>query len=665
MIYRADLDGLRAVAVLAVVVYHLFPAAASGGYVGVDVFFVLSGFLITALTLRRIDAGDFSLTDFYARRARRLLPAVFVVLAACAVAGQLLYGATARADLGKAIGASALYAANLHFYAGLDYFSAPLETQPLLHLWSLGVEEQFYLFAPLLLVALARRRRLLFGSLVVLVVLSLIASGLALRWDPQAAFYLPPFRAWELGLGALLAFIPTGWRAPRGSGWVGGMMLLASIFVYDHGTPFPGPAALLPTLATALILVAGPEATLNRLLSWRPLTWLGRRSYALYLWHWPVLTFGAFLLMRRPTVGEAVGLGLLSLGLAAASYRWVETPLRTAAPTTPQRWVLARAGLATLAGAGLGWAVYMAGREPHHPRVEFRSLAEQLAEPTTDCARVPGDDHPTRICRFGDPEADADVLVFGDSHVSMVGGVMSQLGEAAGQNGMVAYRWNCPPIFGLIRRDQPVYHRCDAFTQAMKERIADETPETVVLIARWPLHLDGTRYGDQHKRTPRFEQAGSDGRPADVHHQLGETIAWLQDSGSQVVVVNSVPEVSFDVTSTLDRAERLGLDAPSGPTLPEFAERNATTDRLLRAAAEHEAVRLVHPSEALCGPARCRIAEGGEPLYEDDNHLTALGAQAIAAVLGDAMAPRSQPGAADEDCDAAGPVRCRDGAAKP
>ena len=313
MPYRPDIDGLRAIAVLAVLVYHLVPEAAPGGFVGVDVFFGISGYLFTAITLRRLDAGRFTVADFYVRRVRRLLPALAAVVLAVVAAGSVLYAPSALGDLGAQAASSALFAGTVHFFLSIDYFSPGSETRPLLHLWSLGIEEQWYLLAPFLLMGLHRRPRALGPALAALGLLSLGAGIWMTREDPSAAFYLLPFRAWELALGAWLAVGSR--RTIRFGVPIGLAAIGASLVWLDHTTPFPGVAALLPCLGTAAVLV-GADGPARRALSLAPLRWIGTLSYSLYLWHWPVFVFASFLWMRRPDPIESTGLGLVSVALA-------------------------------------------------------------------------------------------------------------------------------------------------------------------------------------------------------------------------------------------------------------------------------------------------------------------------------------------------------------
>ena len=325
--YRPDIDGLCAVAVVAVVLFHARVPGFTGGYVGVDVFFVISGYLITALLAGEIGAGRFSLLRFYERRVRRLWPALLVVLDRCLV--RLV--ARRTEGLWSEPRRRVLFVANILFFVEADYFAGPAETKPLLHTWSLAVEEQFYIvFPPLLWLLMRRARTWTVPVLAVAWLVSLVACLLATSREPEAAFYLAPFRAWKLLSGALLALgavppPPARLRplmAPLGLG-----LILLAVFAFTAATPFPGAAALLPCLGAALVVHAGGDGRdlATRLLLSRPIVFVGLVSYSLYLWHWPVLVFG-----RLSTTG-AFGVGATlaaSFALAVLSWRFVERPFR-------------------------------------------------------------------------------------------------------------------------------------------------------------------------------------------------------------------------------------------------------------------------------------------------------------------------------------------------
>jgi peptidoglycan/LPS O-acetylase OafA/YrhL len=363
--FRPDIEGLRAVAVLAVLAYHAGVPGLRGGYVGVDVFFVISGFLITGLILRELErTGAVSLPAFYARRARRLLPAAACALVATVLVSAFVLPPLRVPDIAGDGVAAALYSANIRFaLQSTDYLRADLAPSPLLHYWSLGVEEQFYLFWPALLLLVGRGRSKPTVNIAIAVVvigiaslaLAIVLTSVAAPW----AFYSLPSRAWELALGAIVvvgsrAFLP-GTRLSVLAGCLGLALVCLSAAVFDTSTPFPGTAALMPTIGTAFILVAGlrrPRSGVARLLALPPLRFLGKISYSLYLWHWPALLLPAAALGRALPLRVRFALALLVIPVAAASHRWIEEPIRQGrlAALRPSR-TLAMAGAISLIAA--------------------------------------------------------------------------------------------------------------------------------------------------------------------------------------------------------------------------------------------------------------------------------------------------------------------------
>lgn len=629
--YRPDIDGLRAVAVLAVVVYHFAPMLVPGGFVGVDVFFVVSGYLITAISARRMRAGGFGFLDFYARRARRLLPALTLVLLTSVVVGELVYGDRAQAAVGQSALAAALFAANLHFYSALDYFQASIETQPLLHLWSLGVEEQFYLVAPVGLVLLIRRPRLLWWSAVSGVTVSFLGSVWATESMPRAAFFLPVFRAWELGLGALLALRPWSPRSPpaRTALSVAGIAaVVGSAFALDEHTPFPGATALPATLGTLALLAAGPQTPTGQLLSVAPMRAVGRWSYAWYLWHWPALVFVTFLLARHPSLLEALGLGLATLALSTASTEWLEAPIRTWRVGQPGASV--RAGLLVSVGlAALGAATWFT-RDPGDTAVTQARFDALIAQPEPDCDAFVTNGLQVLVCAIGTPEPPIDLVVLGDSHAATLATPLRRLAMERGQTGLDITRNDCPPLFDVERGDLPPEQSCHAHSTMVLDALAELEPRRVVLSARWPLYVEQSRVGDADRAIPRLIRAGSRDRDADLPVALTRTVQRLQDSGAEIILVGSIPEVAFHVPREQQRRAQVGQALPPGPETAVFEDRRARSKEMLETVATRTGTRVVQPSDALCGPDHCAIvATDGTPLYFDDNHLSKRGAERI------------------------------------
>ena len=345
--YRPDIDGLRGVAIAPVVAFHAFPRWAPGGFVGVDVFFVISGYLISLIILEQLDAGSFTLAHFYARRIRRIFPALVLVLAICLAWGWFALFASDFALLGKHVAGGAGFAANLVLWREAGYFDVASETKPLLHLWSLGIEEQFYLLWPTLLVVAWRSRVSTLLVAAVICTASLLLNAIQVRTDEVAAFYSPLTRLWELLLGGAAAYLTLTqtrpafsrpwallvwrWYGPRVrdiAALFGLAAIVLAISLFDRDTSFPGWRAALPAGGALLLITAGPDAWLNRhILALRPLVAIGLISYPLYLWHWPLLSFAA-LTTSDPPPGTRAALVAASVLLAGITYLVIEKPIR-------------------------------------------------------------------------------------------------------------------------------------------------------------------------------------------------------------------------------------------------------------------------------------------------------------------------------------------------
>ena len=336
--YRADIDGLRAIAVLSVVGFHAFPTLVGGGFIGVDIFFVISGFLISTILIENIKEDRFSFLEFYIRRVRRIFPALLTVLIACHAFGWFELMADEYRQLGRHIVAGAGFVSNLALWSEAGYFDSSADTKPLLHLWSLGIEEQFYILWPLLLWGASKRRLNLLVVTVLLTIVSFAFNVHTVNIDKVADFYSPLTRMWELLIGSLLALVTLYGAHPAlrygreyGNWWSAGgiILILGGVLALNSSSPFPGWWALLPTIGTACTIFAGPEAWINRLaLSNRVLVWFGAISYPLYLWHWPALAFARIMDGERPSHGVRLAAVLCSIALAWMTYRFIERPIR-------------------------------------------------------------------------------------------------------------------------------------------------------------------------------------------------------------------------------------------------------------------------------------------------------------------------------------------------
>jgi len=644
--YRADIDGLRALAVVAVVVYHAFPAWLPGGFAGVDVFFVISGFLITSLLLRSLSDGTYSLYGFYARRVRRIFPALVVVLGACLAAGWVVLLPKEFAQLGRHATAASAFVANFAFWSESGYFDVEAARKPLLHLWSLGVEEQYYILWPLLLAALWRRARLLPCVVVALVLLSFGANVYLTDRAPEAAFFLPHARSWELLIGALAAWYRHSSAQPDTAGAPNaapgrrvsaavrncasalGLVLMGAAFILLHRwRPFPGWWVLLPTAGTLLVIVAGRDSWINRVLLGHPaVVGVGLISYPLYLWHWPLLSFISIVSPDLP-YGEMRALKLAAIlaasVLAFLTYRFVELPIRFGRRASPRTVGALCAGVAVLGAAGLSVA-------SDHLRPRLDTPETRRIDPALGDWNYPGPpipDHVRGIVQpFAVPSASPTKTLFvGDSHVvhywSRIAHVIERNPAAAAPVFVVG----CPPV-PLAKRPPP-RQGCDRFFELAMGLARAPAVGTVVFSARWHAYVPATGSADDmaHGILVRPDGRPLTGQDIDaLWDAFTATVRELLSSGKRVFLIASSPEsVYFDPRKMVRRFTSAPPFVEHVDVKRQEATRSmrATTERLRQVAMSTGAV-LVDPFDYLCEPELCRTMDGsGRPLYMDTDHL--------------------------------------------
>lgn len=493
MKFRPDIEGLRALAILPVVVFHAWPAALPGGFVGVDIFFVISGYLITTLLLQRLADGSYSIGSFYAARIRRIFPALFAMLALVTPVGLLLLEPQPLQEFARLLGATSLFVSNLELYRTTGYFEGAAELKPLLHTWSLAVEEQYYIVFPPLLAVLWRYARAWIGWALLAVGLVSLAYCLRLMGhDSALAFYAAPARTFELMIGSGLAWwmsrsatvpVRPAW-VDAWIGWGALVALIASLCFMRADLAFPGPSALWPCLATAALIWVGGSARTGatRLLSVAPLRWIGAHSFSLYLWHWPVLVLARHVLLDQPSPWQAGVCVVLSVVLAWMSLRWIETPVRHA--RIRQGALLASGLLAMALSLAAAWGVWqLAEQRAARPGVDAQLRAGAL-DFSADRQRCHSRgnawiDYDAR-CIFGSPGAPASLVVWGDSHgVELARAV----GDRAADFRVVQLTASsCPPALGYTPPDRA---RCPQANEALIERLSRDTDvKTVVLVAR-------------------------------------------------------------------------------------------------------------------------------------------------------------------------------------
>src|SRR5215218_2827082 len=644
--FRSDIEGLRGTAILLVVLFHAQVRALAGGFVGVDVFFVLSGFFITGLLVRERETnGDVSLNEFYGRRALRLLPALLVVLLATLAIVFTLYAPIDRALVAGTARAVALHAGNVEFARGaLNYFSS--SDNPLLHTWSLAVEEQFYLVWPLLLVVLVplllrddadrvAERRTMAKAIVLAGVASLAASLFITRTAQPWAFFGMPTRIWEFALGGALSL----WLAQRPAPSARIAMTLQAaglaaitiaVVSYDRATPYPGAAALLPALGAAALIAGGewaPNGAISRGLSLAPLRWLGRLSYAWYLWHWPLVGLGEVL---NPSIGVAGRLGWSAIALALAwlTYQLVERPARGGALSRmPDRWIAPAALVASVAAALLAHGLMRSAARRVASTDQRAFAAARVDRLTHRCWANTVEDARTP-CLLGDPGATTVVALLGDSHAEHWLGALDRAGREHGWRIDAMVKGGCPVAdmreLGSARFVR-YYRECARYREAMLRRIVAMRPAAVVLSS-WDHYIPIEGQAEDWQVTPAMWERG-----------LRRTYARLTAAGIRTIVIRDVPRTGFDVPACLSRsAARLPFSGAC--TYDRTASLSASAVAAQDAALRGLPVRLIDMNDQLCDTPRCGVVRNGVIVFTDDNHLTASFSRSIAPTLGQRVA---------------------------
>ena len=644
--YRRDIDGLRAIAVLSVVLYHFGVPGLSGGFVGVDIFFVISGYLIGGILWKEYtETGRIWLLHFYIRRFRRLMPAFFVMaLATTAVAWVLLLPFEFR-EYGKTLIASTVYLSNVLFYRSAGYFDTASEEKVLLHTWSLSVEEQFYIFLPLFLLLLMRVRWAVVPLLIVLFVASLAASVWMTPKDQPAAFFLFPFRMWEMLAGVLLAIAGIRFRLSWTSwgflSWIGLLIVLGSVLFIRPGDHFPGYVAVAPVLGTLLLLACGRGDTLvNKALSSPPMVFFGLISYSLYLWHWPVVTLSTYL-RGEYVPGEQVLWIALSVGLAYLSWRFVEAPVRRA-QRLPGWAVLGGAVMAsgTLLAAG-GYLYVKDGLSDRFgPRVQthINASADFLQDWSRCYFPNSGPLMGLEVCPIG-PEGEPRVLVWGDSHVRAFKEGLDLAAHEAGTPGLILWRAGCPPLFDVRKVESYATPDEDlACTNANLQikQSFNRLPslERVLLIGRWSYYAMGTGVGLDAQNTiqvlPRSGALPVDTTQAQLFNRaVADTVTQLAERFDQVSVLRQPPELPlYDSRRAAREAAHAGWPLAAVPVVSDTVLQAQAEARAImgETAFKTEAARgrlqWIDPWPSFCDGRLCYALYEDTGLFFDNNHVT-------------------------------------------
>jgi peptidoglycan/LPS O-acetylase OafA/YrhL len=648
--HRNDIDGLRAIAVTSVLFYHANSGWLPGGFIGVDIFFVISGFLISSIILGGINRGTFSFGDFYARRVKRIVPALLVVLSAVCAAGWLSLFTDEYQRLGKHVAAGAAFLSNIVLWKEAGYFDPAGDLKPLLHLWSLGIEEQFYLIWPLLFFLLAKARR---SPLAAIGVITLASFALNLYWvkDHEVrTFYLPITRFWELSLGALLAYavvlgtqrsgtviarfstVLSGGAAPsirEGMAFCGLALLLVALVVLAKDDQFPGWLAALPTVGTCLLIAAGNRTWINSRLLGNPLmVWVGLISYPLYLWHWPLLSFQRILSPNPLSAARTLLTLAAAVALAWFTYRYVERPIRTRkARLRPVLALLASLSVVGVIGL-LGFSDRIEPRSASYGLEKIIAARNAMAFPGPNLVQLTEEESPIR----GQGRNNPGVLLLGDSEMEQYYPRIDWLLTAhPSQAKRIVYatRGGCPPI-PFVRENHLPW--CDGLVERNNKLAEDSTIGSIVIAADWTGYFIAS--GPAEIWTYYYDHDGTRGN---LRGQLGtkaadEALAGFERMVSRFVAMGKsvyivLPSPTGRIFSPIRMIERTSTDLSFRirepyVSAPEFIATISPIVNQLKAIAARTGAHLIDPIPALCDPKRCPlVTTDGLPMFKDASHL--------------------------------------------
>jgi len=629
--YRPDIDGLRAVAVLSVVLYPAFPQVVRGGFVGVDIFFVISGFLISSILFAEFAHRRFSLAAFYGRRIRRIFPALSLCLAAVLAYGFVCLMPSELAQLGKHLFFGAGFLSNIALWSETGYFDGAASLKPLLHLWSLGVEEQFYILWPAML-WLSFRWRAQVGRLLVGMFLASFIVNIALSMhNISDDFYLPVSRFWELLAGAALAWrggkLALTDKSRNALSWAGLAALLLAVGAFSAQMRFPGWPALLPVAGAVAVILAGPKAAANRLIFAHPAAvWVGLISYPLYIWHWPLLSFAHVIrLGREPTPLMAVGLVAAAILLAWGTYRFIEQPVRFGRHR--RGWTVGLAVLVALLGAG-GAGVWARGgfpeRFPPMPGIDVQKISaastDVIFKPT---AGMTVEDHDkTLIARLG--SGPRKVVLSGDSLLFHYGPRVQELSDEGRLDAQVIFVTgaSCAPLPGLVQKDN--FAHCAQMPDLLRQVVAKEKPQNLVLGASWLGY--GSPGVEVERNGQRFSMTTDEGKDA-FWANLADFIRSFQAEGVTVYLVRGVAGHGrfnpHEMVSRTLTSFQVAPDAAREQQVSEMRKTHAQVDARLAQVAAETHVQLLDTFPDICGTGEtCSgFFDQGEPKFTDGMHL--------------------------------------------
>jgi peptidoglycan/LPS O-acetylase OafA/YrhL len=635
MKYRSEIDGLRAIAVVSVILYHAGFRIFKGGFIGVDVFFVISGYLITSILQEELKTDSFSIVRFYERRMRRILPALFFVIVVCLPIAWFCLPQPDMVDFSRSIFAVSIFMSNIFFMKTSTYFDIATEFKPFIHAWSLSVEEQYYVFFPLVLLITWRfwKRSIIF-IFTILIIISILSAQYASFYYPSQAFYLLPTRAWELLLGSIIAIYLSrniinkypNWLTEFGS-YFGITLIITSVFLYDKNTPFPGFYALIPTIGASLIIIfAIPTTVIGRLLSGRLLTFIGLISYSAYLWHQPLFAFSRHIKEGASSISIISTLLIMTLILAYFSWRFIEKPFRVKGTfTRKQVFTFSILGTMLFATAGLGGHFTKGFLKLRITNDQHAILKTAVPSPKRISCHTGGSDyHKVKdACQYFSGKLDWAII--GDSHtVELAYALAEELNKSGSMLKHLSFS-DCSPTYG--RRVEKNQKFCSQWTdEALQYIINNKDIKNVVVSYRINYHLFGT-----HEIVyPRFPIEHTDEERLERWDSYIGLLQYLINKNKKVFLVLQAPELPQSIDNLIIKSHH-PLGKITGVSRAWWNERsNYCMKRIYQVPRN---VTIIDPAIAFCDENQCYAADNGQAYYFDSNHMSIYGARIVAAEI--------------------------------
>jgi peptidoglycan/LPS O-acetylase OafA/YrhL len=641
--YRPDIDGLRAVAVLAVLGFHAFPGYVPGGFVGVDVFFVISGFLISGIIMKELDEGEFSYLQFYRRRVRRILPALVITLVAVSRRRLLLMLPDEYEQLGRHVAGASIFASNFLLWQESGYFDTEASLKPLLHLWSLAIEEQFYIVWPLILAALWKLQRAKIAVVIAAIAaVSFALNVLTIDAYPTATFYWPVTRFWELMLGALLAslqsrlLLPSAVRASLS--FTGFAMVAGSIALFSPELAFPGWIGAIPTVGTVFMIGAGPGTWLNLQLLSRPLiVFVGLVSYPLYLWHWPILVLARYWESGSvPSASVRLVLLAVAFGLAVLTFLLVERPIRLKS-FAPRRAIALVAALLSIGTASVFAEPIRQSIAPSSYSVGVAQLQWDYWENDNCTTRYHWTDISGWWFCVASSREPATLIVLGDSHANHLYPGLLALPQRVVSIG------TCAPVIGIYHvgddvGENPCSGERMLAQQTFLNGVLTETPSIryAILADAWPAFDSEGREIDRFTGTraaPSFESVVEDDKSRTPREKflraLERRIASLTERGIAPIIAFDIPLPPYDVRACLDRPFHKAAETCSVELEPYLRSRDQFVQGVKEIQARYPQVLVFDPAKALCDETTCRFRTKDEVFLRDTDHLSVAGSRKV------------------------------------